>query len=41
VAVVNVWGIEQRVPVTRFPALGEAAGATAARVAALLDGTPA
>jgi DNA-binding IclR family transcriptional regulator len=40
VAVVNVWGIEQRVPVTRFPALGEAAGATAARVAALLDRTP-
>lgn len=41
VAVVNVWGIEQRVPVTRFPELGEAAGATAARVAALLDGKPA
>lgn len=41
VAVVNVWGIEQRVPVTRFPALGEAVSATAARVATLLHGTPA
>jgi DNA-binding IclR family transcriptional regulator len=40
IAVVNVWGIEQRVPVARFPALGEAARATSARVAALLDGTP-
>jgi DNA-binding IclR family transcriptional regulator len=39
VAVVNVWGIEQRVPITRFPALGEATKAAAARVAALLDDT--
>lgn len=39
-AVVNVWGIEQRVPVTRFSALGKAVQATAARVAALLDSTP-
>jgi DNA-binding IclR family transcriptional regulator len=39
-AVVNVWGIEQRVPIARFPALGKAARATADRVAALLDGTP-
>jgi DNA-binding IclR family transcriptional regulator len=41
VAVVNVWGIEQRVPITRFAALGEAARGTAARVAAFLDSTPA
>jgi DNA-binding IclR family transcriptional regulator len=40
-AVVNVWGIEQRVPVTRFSALGEAVRATADRVAALLEGTAA
>lgn len=38
VAVVNVWGIEQRVPVKRFPALGEAARATADSIAALLYG---
>jgi DNA-binding IclR family transcriptional regulator len=38
VVVVNVWGIEQRVPVTRFPTLGEATIAAAARVAALLEG---
>jgi DNA-binding IclR family transcriptional regulator len=37
VAVVNVWGIEQRVPVKRFPALGEATRATACTVAALLE----
>lgn len=38
VVVVNVWGIEQRVPVKRFPALGEAARATADSIAALLYG---
>jgi DNA-binding IclR family transcriptional regulator len=37
VAVVNVWGIEQRVPVKRFPTLGEATRATACTVAALLE----
>jgi DNA-binding IclR family transcriptional regulator len=37
VAVVNVWGIEQRVPVERFPALGEATTATADEVAAQLQ----
>jgi DNA-binding IclR family transcriptional regulator len=36
VAVVNVWGIEQRVPVERFPALGKATTATANQVADLL-----
>lgn len=37
VAVVNVWGIEQRVPIERFPALGEAASATAKAIAELLE----
>jgi DNA-binding IclR family transcriptional regulator len=40
IVVVNAWGIEQRVPITRFPALGEAVSATAARMAELLEGTP-
>ena len=37
IAVVNVWGIEQRVPERRFPALGEAARKTAEHVAVLLN----
>ena len=41
VAIVNAWGIEQRVPVRRFPTLGQSVRATAARVADLLDSTPA
>lgn len=38
IAVVNVWGIEQRVPEQRFGALGAATKRAAAQVAALLDG---
>ncbi len=41
VAIVNAWGIEQRVPVTRFPALGQAVRGTAARMADLLGNAPA
>jgi len=37
IAVVNVWGIEQRVPEQRFSALGEAARKTAEHIAALLN----
>jgi DNA-binding IclR family transcriptional regulator len=37
IAVVNVWGIEQRVPEQRFAALGEAARQTAEHIAALLN----
>lgn len=36
VVVVNVWGIEQRVPVERFPALGRATKEAADTIAALL-----
>jgi DNA-binding IclR family transcriptional regulator len=39
VVVVNVWGIEQRVPIERFPALGEATRATAKTIADLLEST--
>jgi DNA-binding IclR family transcriptional regulator len=37
VAVINVWGIEQRVPPEHFPTLGEATSATARTIAALLQ----
>ena len=39
IAVVNVWGIEQRIPVKRFSTLGKATKATAGQIAALLTST--